>query len=365
LSNKTISHSIFSDIKETPLSLAQKKYPSLNGLRAVSIIMVVISHLVMLYPSNFGWLSFLGPLGVNIFFVISGFLITTLCIKEKVETSTISLKNFYLRRAFRILPVAYLYILILAVLNFIFKLNMASAGFIAAIFFLADLSFSRRTNFNWDVSHYWSLSVEEQFYLFFPVFIKKNFRMFVLLILVVVFAPPILFYIESRFAFFNSGILAAATRFISKFQSIAIGCLFSVLMFKGYFNLKKGSVNLILSAISVFIMFYIRYDDFEDLSSTFFNPIVSFFTGLLIVANIQHQKNLLYRFLNLKLLDMIGILSYSIYIWQQLFLSNDKRLFFCKIPVNLVFLAVVPVLSYFFFEKKFLAIKKRFASKNK
>jgi peptidoglycan/LPS O-acetylase OafA/YrhL len=162
---------------------------------------------------------YIGSLGVAIFFVISGFLITTLCIKEKINTGNLSLKNFYVRRALRILPVAYLYIVIIAILNYFFKLQVT-------------------------------------------------------------------------------------------------------------------------------------------------NLIISVFAGFIIVNNISPKTNLIYKFLNLKPLSFIGILSYSIYIWQQLFLSNDARFPLSKYPVNLIFLALIPLLSYFYYEKYFLKLKARFI-KNK
>jgi hypothetical protein len=119
--------SLFADIKEIPATLDQKIYPSLNGLRAISIIMVVIHHYILNYNQYFHQLIFIGPLGVDVFFVISGFLITTLCIKEKIATGTLSLKNFYIRRALRILPVAYLYIIVILILNYVFKLQVGCA----------------------------------------------------------------------------------------------------------------------------------------------------------------------------------------------------------------------------------------------
>ena len=350
---------LFSEITEIPPVLDQKKYPSLNGLRGISIIMVIVHHFILLYSINFINLAYIGPLGVNIFFVISGFLITTLCIKEKALTGDLSLKTFYLRRIFRILPVAYLYILIVAILNYVFKLHIAALNFVAAILFIADLSFFRRIKFDWDLAHYWSLSVEEQFYLIFPVFIKKKFSLFVLLILIVAFCPPIFFWLQVNIGSLNNGIFASFTRFLSKFQGIAIGCLFSVLLFKGYLNF--GKLSLIITLVSIFMIFYIKFDPFESLSSTFFNLLISIFTGLIIVNNIHPQQtNLIYKFLNLKLLNFIGILSYSLYIWQQLFLSNDPRFPLSKYPVNLIFVVLVPIVSYFVYERYFLRLKSRF-----
>ncbi|MCO5945731.1 acyltransferase family protein [Mucilaginibacter flavidus] len=78
-------------------AIAEKYYPSLNGLRGISIILVVLSHL-HLSDNNVYQACFNGELGVNIFFVLSGFLITSLCLKEQKLTGDLSLKDFYIRR---------------------------------------------------------------------------------------------------------------------------------------------------------------------------------------------------------------------------------------------------------------------------
>jgi peptidoglycan/LPS O-acetylase OafA/YrhL len=357
------SASLFSEIKSVPAILDQKKYPSLDGLRAVSIIMVLIHHFILNYNPYFQSLVFIGPLGVDVFFVISGFLITTLCIKEKITTGDLSLKNFYTRRALRILPVAYLYIVVIAILNYFFKFQVGALSFISSALFIANLSYFRRLQFDWSLAHYWSLSVEEQFYLLFPVFIKKKFQLYVTILLAIILLVPVLVYLQTIIAFLNNGVLSAALRYLVKFQGIAVGCLFSVLLFKGYLNFGKWGLSATM--VSVFIIFYLKFDAFFTLQSCFINLFISIFIGIIIVNNISPKTNLIYKFLNLKALSFIGILSYSIYIWQQLFLSNDTRFPPAKYPINLLFLALVPVLSYFYYEKFFLKLKKHFAKNKK
>src|SRR4051812_3227202 len=111
MGNKHLNN-FFSDIEVTPPVLQNSYYPSLDGLRGIAILLVVVSHFNLISIPYYD-VIFNGKLGVLIFFVLSGFLITTLCIKEKVATKTISLKNFYIRRALRIFPVAYLFLLVL------------------------------------------------------------------------------------------------------------------------------------------------------------------------------------------------------------------------------------------------------------
>lgn len=317
--------------------------------------MVVLHHFILNYNRHFEDLIFIGPLGVDIFFVISGFLITTLCIKEKITTGTLSLKKFYIKRALRILPVAYLYILVIFILNCIFSLQTDFYNFFSAIFFTADISYFRRLHFDWFLAHYWTLSVEEQFYIFLPFFVERKFQVYVAIILVIVLFLPILIYLQRFIVILNVGIIAAALRFLIKFQGIAVGCLFSILLFKGYIYIRRFSLPITL--LSLFMIFYLRFDAQLSVRSCFINLIISMFIGLIIVNNVIPKNNFLFKFLNLKILNFIGVLSYSIYIWQQLFLSNNPKLPFIQYPINLILLASVSYLSYFHYENYFLKIK--------
>src|SRR5471030_1391709 len=127
----------FAGVKTIPPILQSSYYPSLNGFRGLAIIMVVLSHLRLTDKFFYNTL-FNGSRGVFIFFVLSGFLITTLCIKEKVTTNNISLKNFYIRRALRIFPVAYLFIVVIIILNFVFKLGIHYINLIGTSLYLMD-----------------------------------------------------------------------------------------------------------------------------------------------------------------------------------------------------------------------------------
>jgi peptidoglycan/LPS O-acetylase OafA/YrhL len=354
----------FFEITEVPGVLKQKIFPSLNGLRGISILMVIIHHFILLYPAISGHVPFLrrivfiGPLGVNIFFVISGFLITTLCLKEKIKTGDLSLQQFYTRRALRILPVAFLYIIVIALLNYIFKLGVTIQNFIAATFFMANLSYFRTFGFSWDLAHYWSLSVEEQFYIFMPFMIKKNIKAFITISVAIALITPLIYLAQIQYSVLNASFLMMATRYFMKFQGIAVGCIFSVLLFKGYINFGRYSFGVTI--ISLVIIFCVPYQADLNTYSCFSNLLISVFTGFIVINNLHHQPNFIFRFLNWKALTFIGLLSYSIYIWQQLFLSNDSRFPPSLFPLNLLLLMVIPCLSYFYYEKFFLRLKEKF-----
>src|SRR5579871_2509992 len=134
--------------------MEQKRLPGLDGIRAISIGLVLAFHVT----ESAGWNSFrAGSFGVEIFFVLSGFLITWLLCCEDNRYGSISLRTFYARRALRILPPALAY---LATLEFLAQFALvSSAGVLPCLAFIRNL-----VGGDPSTAHFWSLSVEEQFY---------------------------------------------------------------------------------------------------------------------------------------------------------------------------------------------------------
>jgi peptidoglycan/LPS O-acetylase OafA/YrhL len=140
--------------------------PSLDGLRAISISLVLIGHLDG--TRNVGHLPViyifgnLAHFGVTVFFVISGFLITSLLIKEDEQTGTVSLKGFYLRRSLRIFPAAFVDIALVTLLTAASAISVSRTDLVCA----ATYTVNYLVHSSWYIGHLWSLSVEEQFYLY-------------------------------------------------------------------------------------------------------------------------------------------------------------------------------------------------------
>ena len=180
---------------------------SLDGLRAIAIIMVLLSHSIRTMPKaisgNFFYQFISNPdLGVRIFFVISGYLITKLLIAEKERTGSINIKHFYIRRFFRIFPVFYLYILVILVLKYAFFpdiIQSYSDAVPAALYIwnYKHLFIKTYGHANWIFGHLWSLSMEEQFYLLWPfvfslLYIKTSVSKFTKIVLVAMIIMPFL-----------------------------------------------------------------------------------------------------------------------------------------------------------------------------
>ena len=155
----------------TPTPTASSgRYLALDGLRAIAILLVLVSHLqgtpgFPSMPQGFWHLGNLGNLGVRIFFVLSGFIITHLLLREEARTGRASLAAFYRRRAYRILPPLLVFMVAMLGLRSLGVVNFATFRWIRTLFFLGNVG----TDGTWTLGHLWSLAVEEQFYLLWPV----------------------------------------------------------------------------------------------------------------------------------------------------------------------------------------------------
>jgi peptidoglycan/LPS O-acetylase OafA/YrhL len=355
--------SIFNEVESVPPILQGSYFPSLNGIRGIAIILVVMAHLNLNFCTYYHAI-FNGPVGVLLFFVLSGFLITTLCLKERATTKDISLKNFYIRRALRILPVAYLYLITISILNLIFKLEISYVSILGAAFFLMDFtSVFRKYYFSWYTGHYWSLAVEEQFYLLVPYILKKHFNAYIYLLLFLVFVLPMIFSLQYLYPRLNTGLLYAVTHFLVKFQAIAVGCLFSIFLFKYPAEIKISvTLKVITNLLAFAVIILIRYDDFVTIKNMFSGLLVSVLAGYIIITNLTVANDVVFKLLNSKVLATIGVLSYSIYIWQQLFTSYNKQLpvLMSSYPYNIICIILVSCASYYLYERFFLKLKAKF-----
>src|ERR1043165_7467655 len=141
-----------------------KRIPSLDGLRAVAILMVCLSRLAQTKGSPLHNFSSFGNLGVRIFFVISGMLITRLLVAEDAHRGAISLRNFYFRRAVRIFPAMWFYMAVMLALRAAGAVSLEPNDNLHAFTYTVNYDQHR----SWYIGHLWSLSVEEQFYLLWP-----------------------------------------------------------------------------------------------------------------------------------------------------------------------------------------------------
>jgi peptidoglycan/LPS O-acetylase OafA/YrhL len=330
---------------------------SLDGLRAISITLVILGHLGG--TRNFNRLE-LGigdnaQFGVTVFFVISGFLITSLLIAEREANGSVSLKLFYLRRALRIFPASYLFLAVLFVLTLAGLIHLTGKDLFYGITYLANYFPGR----SWQIGHLWSLSVEEQFYLLWPfTFVMLGPR-------------------RSGWAAAGVVVFGMAARLFNRFvligtpyhdepwfpmvaDSLAIGCLLARL--RDWLEQRSWYCRLfqpVYSLLVLILMLGINRFAGYSLIAVFGTPVMLISLAFLIHRSVYHANDWVGAFLNWKPLAFVGVLSYSLYLWQQLFLNRSSGAWINAFPQNIAFTICAALGSYFLVEKPLLGLRHR------
>lgn len=340
-----------------------KRIPSLDGFRAISIILVLIAHATYSFgfPAQYHQIAIHGKVGVTMFFVISGFLITGLLLKEQKLTGKIDIKNFYIRRALRILPVALLYILLISIWRVIENIDLKNSDLIHALTFTVNFAPYRGS---WYVGHFWTLSLEEQFYLVWPALLLVFSRQLKVILIGVIIYSCIVRALVHHFSYLEYITLSP---FFSYSDAIFIGALGAIFYHKEPAICKRKLFqNYVaqLLAVALIIIFVCLQDSgkLSIISIPFGNCIIAASCLFLIFAYITPSGKLFFKILNSKILVHIGVLSYSIYIWQQFFFKSEIRVVWRMFPLNILIIYCVALVSYSLWERPFLNIRKRFSS---
>jgi peptidoglycan/LPS O-acetylase OafA/YrhL len=332
------------------------RIPSLDGLRTISVVFVVLSH--YLYTIGLGDNYNLGILGVRFFFVISGFLITGLLLKELDKTSTISLSKFYFRRTLRIFPPYYFYLLVIFLFAQTGIFRIPKESFYSPLAYVSNYLVAN----NWNLLHTWSLSVEEQFYLIFPfvlLFLGRKKLVWTLLALIII--CPILRLADYQ-TFSESGKMWIYYGFHANADGLATGCLLSIFYAKlhatKYYRKILQSPMFIVFPISL-ILINSQINPRQFYLGVAFT-ISNFLIAICIDWAITNYDSLFGKFLNSAPMTKIGVMSYSIYLWQQPFLNNDNPQWFNAFPYNFIGIAFFSLLSYYIIEKSSLGCRQLF-----
>jgi len=327
--------------------LANNRIPSLDGLRTISVALVVISHFLPLV--GYYNTQNIGILGVKFFFVISGFLITGLLLKEIDKTSSVNLTKFYFRRTLRIFPPYYFYLLVIFI-ALKFDVISFTESFQPSLTYTSNY-FVPET---WNLLHTWSLSVEEQFYLIFPfvlIFLGKR-KIAWLLVALILICPLLRLYDYSLYN--ESAKMWIYYGFHANADGLATGCLLAVFyerLHKSEFYLRILSSRLFFIApiLMILVNSYTEPRQFYlGASFTISNILIAMCIDWAIT---NYKTNFFGKLLNTAPMEKIGVMSYSIYLWQQPFLNHDTILWFNMFPYNLIGIALFSSISYFLIEK--------------
>lgn len=342
------------------------RIPSLDGFRAISIAMVLFGHLsgTRGFPEVAAnavdhSLGDIAHLGVLIFFVISGFLITSLLMSEREHTGTIGLKQFYLRRVLRIFPAFYVLILALAVATWLGWIQLTGRDFAFAVTYTTNYDSVRA----WQIGHLWSLAIEEQFYLLWPLaLLMLRERRALLSAVAAIFIGPLVRVSLSEYVAHVDphSVLANTAIFPAMFDYLATGCALALLrpwlLTQRWYLRITASRWLLLAVPLVFAIN--RFSGFMAVM-LLGSPILNVCLAMLIESCTRHERTLVGRFLNWKPVAALGVLSYSLYLWQQPFIDRHSDAWVNAFPQNVVLGFVAALLSYFVVERAFLGLRKR------
>jgi peptidoglycan/LPS O-acetylase OafA/YrhL len=330
---------------------------SLDGLRALSITLVFAFHLSGtrgFWVRSEDDLPFdIGNFGVMVFFVISGFLISSLLFGELERYGGISLSRFYFRRTERIFPAYYAYLLLAWVGTHFFLQPISARSFLMAATYTS----------NYDrpppqpLAHAWSLSVEEQFYLLWPALLTVLGRTRGLraAFVFVLFAPA------ARVAMWRLGHYNSAS-FLAVGDSIAVGCLLAGyrdrFMTVPLYARLVNSTWFVLVPIALVIDLWARHIILLSLAA--FQTIEIVLIALCLDWCLRQRDGVVFRLLNSRPLVYVGTLSYSLYLFQQPFLTPLGTTPLNAFPLNVAAAVVAGLACHYLVEKPCLALRERF-----
>ncbi len=347
--------------------------PTLDGWRALSISLVILHHsqiqteIPIVGPLLKSFANF-GEVGVELFFAISGLLICSRLLDEESRFGQISLKGFYLRRVFRILPPAIFYLLVIATLAAFHVIPVSPVDWLASLFFFRNylmvVEYLRHSPMplHWYTGHFWSLSMEEHFYLVLPavLVVFKGTRRWILvgMAMSVGLWRVVLVHVMHHEYQFNF-------RTDTHVDALLIPAAIALVL---YPLTRKQTARKYIRAWSFPVFLFT-----ELLLLT--NSVPCFFTlqaivlPLLILSTVLHPNTVQGRILESRPLRWIGWISYSLYLWQQLFFgvnfvgSPPGLVLLRQSPVNLAVLLMCAAFSYYAIEKPFIRLGHKLAAR--
>ena len=355
------------------MSKKTKYLPSIDSLRAIAVIAVIIYHIDANYlPGGF--------LGVDLFFVLSGYLISSLIIKEYKSTGTVNLYNFYVRRARRLLPAVYFMITVVLIIITLFNGVLLKKSYLDALFgyiyssnwwyIFHKLDYFDSFGSQSPFKHLWSLAIEEQFYMFFPLIflifnrksksnnsnskLNKNFIYVVLsLILVSLIAHILLFDINN----INRIYFGTDTRAFSLLVGVVGAILYPMDRLSERTTKKDNMIYSIVSLVSILVLIGIMINTSEYNTWLYRGGfLLVAIIGLIIIISSGRQYTFMSKLLSFKPFVFIGKISYSLYLWHFPILVittpvseiGNPNLFYVALRIVLIFLAATG--SYMFVE---------------
>lgn len=340
--------------------LSGRRLPALDGLRAVAVFTVITYH--------FGFGVVPGDLGVSAFFVLSGFLITWLLLKEWRAEGSVSLRRFYARRTLRIFPAYYAFLAVSFAIDVARHDPWARGLAAAAVCYVVNYYNALHNHPGTSIAHAWSLGVEEQFYFVWPtvfLLLARRGSRTLLRVLVGLIAVVLLwrsFLVLARVV----GSAYVYNAFDTRFDNLLVGCLLAVCAEQPWFvAVARAAARrtwLPLGTLALLVWSRVGMSAAYHYSLGF--TIDALLVAVFIVQMLQLHRTALWSWLERPVVRYLGVISYPLYLYHLWGLGVGHRLGF--LPVTGRFLAGVLVSvtlasgSYFLIERPFLALKRRF-----
>jgi peptidoglycan/LPS O-acetylase OafA/YrhL len=297
--------------------------PTLDGWRAVAILWVLQAHSPLLIIGRFSndWIRVYGSRGVQLFFALSGFLICTRLLREEKRYGGISLRSFYTRRLFRIQPAALTYLLVIVLLGVSRLMPIYWPGIAGAILMVRNIWPHRLGPGAWYTNHFWSLSVEEHFYLLLPGFLVlvRRHRLLILAVTAVALELWLIKVMDVlATAVVDQWQLAQRTDLV--LGGILLGSVFGLaITHRRILRLATLLLKPWVAVLYTALIFILN----DRHHSTSVQTLLITVYPVLIVATALHPGSLLGRALEWTPVRFVGRISYSLYLWQQLFFDPD------------------------------------------
>ena len=343
-------------------ALHASKLPALDALRAIAVGCVVLNHAGLDFIS--------GSLGVIIFFVLSGFLITWLLLKEYARHDDISLRNFYARRTLRIFPAFLVYWALVMGLAWVTDYEFPTGQAAAAFFYVNNYYQAALGDPGTPFSHTWSLGIEEQFYLVWPgvaLLLLARGRS------LVPFLVTTILMVWCWRTVLN-GWLDAGTwaqyAFDARADHLLIGCLLAVLLHRGacqglFAVLCRSPYLPLVTIAALCACIHLFRSVFEHNRFGLDYIIEPVLVAALIPQLMAHHQHLLWRWMSWRWVVYLGMISYSTYLYQQIVVVRVMRQVDdlpSVLAYGIVIAAVVLVASgsYYVIERPCLRLKRVF-----
>jgi len=343
--------------------LSGKKLPALDGLRMVAVLMVVTYH------GALTWMP--ADLGVDAFFVLSGFLITWLLLGERERTGTVSLGDFYLRRAFRLLPAYYVYLGVAFTLYFL-RHGERSDFVLPSLLYYANYFNAFHDHPATPISHTWSLAVEEQFYAFWALaflLLSRGSRATVMKFLLVAI-PAVVAWRSYLYLVVGTGSAYVYNAFDTRFDNIAIGCLAAVLTTKDGFlrGIEKISRHWGMPLATIGLIGLTHTFLPRDWHYSFGFTLYAMLIAIAILQLMILSPTRAWRWLNHPVARYIGTISYPMYLYHAFATNFARKLPHFKSDILMLIAAtaatvLVGTISYYVVERPFLRLRNRLVAK--